>query len=444
MPLTPNSPRKRLEYSLKGIDDPLVVIGIARAAFYLMGMEADAENLRVLESLRAAAERIGRKDIRVPRLEVTTEFRDRLHKFISILPARHPADFLIPWMARELVRLDAKPGLTIHDWHRATDLLQDRAPAIAQWAKETHTDIGKVNLVQAFEAIATHQFKARAVPQGEIVYRFDDGSTIQALHTPEQLEAEGQVMQHCVGSYCDVVREGESHIFSLRDPAGQPHVTLEWQINRDLVTPGSRWEAYRAMTDDEFLRHPELVRMGTITQVYGKQNKAPAPKYLPYIEEFIRRRMYNDPRGLMFAGVKNFRGLDLRGADFAYMTITDTDFSEANLEGSVWNDAELKHVSFLMARLGEANFDDARLVDVDFGAADLGEASLNNVETQPSFAPKYTVFAGANLTGATLYGARLAAAIGLNRANMKNVKWDNDTRWPEGFDTERLPEFSGA
>jgi hypothetical protein len=34
-------------------------------------------------------------------------------------------------------------------------------------------------------------------------------------------------MGHCVGGYCDAVLSGESQVYTLRDKAGKPHVTIE-------------------------------------------------------------------------------------------------------------------------------------------------------------------------------------------------------------------------
>jgi len=63
--------------------------------------------------------------------------------------------------------------------------------------------------------------------QGETVYEFRDGSTIQRLMTPEQLQFEGDEMGHCVGGYSDEVERGDTLIYSLRDKRGQPHATIE-------------------------------------------------------------------------------------------------------------------------------------------------------------------------------------------------------------------------
>ena len=96
----------------------------------------------------------------------------------------------------------------------------------------------------------------------EIVYRFKDGMFFAKLNSSQCLDREGKLMQHCVGSYADQVREGKVVIYSLRDKKNQSHATLE-------------------------------VREKEIFQIKGKQNEAPIEKYIPYIREFILKNDFN-------------------------------------------------------------------------------------------------------------------------------------------------------
>lgn len=63
--------------------------------------------------------------------------------------------------------------------------------------------------------------------QGEVIYEYPDGWTMQRLTTPEQLQYEGDEMGHCVGGYLNQVEAGDSIIYSLRDRKGNPHATME-------------------------------------------------------------------------------------------------------------------------------------------------------------------------------------------------------------------------
>lgn len=114
----------------------------------------------------------------------------------------------------------------------------------------------------------------------ETVLKFKDGFSFVRLLSKKAYDLEGQQMGHCVGSYWDETHgndenygddEGEQGegqyeyepelyapiIYSLRDPKGLPHVTIE--VRGESV----------------------------IHQIKGKENAPPIPKYVPYIKQFI-------------------------------------------------------------------------------------------------------------------------------------------------------------
>jgi hypothetical protein len=66
-------------------------------------------------------------------------------------------------------------------------------------------------------------------PHVEVVLRLDDGFVWVKLKTAEALRWEGRRMQHCVGAprYIEALQLANSQFYSLRDVAGQPHVTLQ-------------------------------------------------------------------------------------------------------------------------------------------------------------------------------------------------------------------------
>lgn len=76
-----------------------------------------------------------------------------------------------------------------------------------------------------------------------VVYQFqgDDehpdwnGWTIHKVRSPNDLKAEGNLMNHCVGGYARDVEQGRSQIFSLRDPYNKPHATIEITDNGNSV-----------------------------------------------------------------------------------------------------------------------------------------------------------------------------------------------------------------
>lgn len=109
-----------------------------------------------------------------------------------------------------------------------------------------------------------------------------DGLSVYQLTTEEALDFESEYMGHCVGkgSYDKGVKDGKIQIYSMRDEYGEPHVTFE-------------------------------VRDGKVLQCKGKANKRPIKKYVPAIQEFVKRQNFkitpNDSinMGLLKAG-KNF------------------------------------------------------------------------------------------------------------------------------------------
>ena len=84
------------------------------------------------------------------------------------------------------------------------------------------------------------------------------GWTIQEVRAENDLLAEGNKMQNCVGDYCKPVQKGKTRIFSLRDPGNEPHITVE-------------------MSPD----------MTFSNQIQGPGNSTPKPEFQSMIKEWI-------------------------------------------------------------------------------------------------------------------------------------------------------------
>lgn len=193
-----------------------------------------------------------------------------------------------------------------------------------------------------------------------IAQRLPDGSTGRVANgkTPEdaylagQLITEGNIMGHCVGSYCEDVASGGTRIFSLKDAKGEPHVTIEvapkrGEVIREDLELGGMIDDESAEADQIYRnlqqlleqrgyddaaeivervalghRHPpELQRVinelyeeadamlpraevppeipPRIVQIKGKQNRAPNEEYLPFVQDFVR----NSPLGSQWSEV---------------------------------------------------------------------------------------------------------------------------------------------
>ena len=99
------------------------------------------------------------------------------------------------------------------------------------------------------------------------VHTFEDGYVWVHLHTETQFKTESDRMNHCIGGggyYCKFER-GQADYYSLRDPKGVPHASME-------VTRG---------------------RPGSVVQVRGHSNQRPQARYQPYIRPFINRMGWN-------------------------------------------------------------------------------------------------------------------------------------------------------
>jgi hypothetical protein len=285
--LTPNTPAKRLGFIAKTYErQPIVVLSMIDIIAHTVG----EDEWRTAVRRASEADPLFGEDFK----RYDLPFPDRLGLYWEPPPAymravvelvqeldgfrrRTPAEAMFPWMATQLARslkegarawarygATNRPAHTHEHFRQPFVFLRNSGTALGQWFADTRPDLGRMSLDDVRVEFEDWQEDQRieqgklAIPQGEIVFKFDDGYTIQKLTTDEQLDKEGDVMQHCVGSYCAAVRRGDSVIYSLRDPKGKPHVTIEFD-------PGLRM----------------------VKQVKGKQNDDPAPKYQEYVDRFL-------------------------------------------------------------------------------------------------------------------------------------------------------------
>lgn len=113
-------------------------------------------------------------------------------------------------------------------------------------AQGTPPDLASLSLKQISDAVTTWHIEQankgsnQEYQEGDsnIVYGPQwkntefNGWTIKKVTTQNDLEVEGNRMNHCVGSYCEQVKNSDVDIYSLRDPQNKPHVTME-------VVPGT-------------------------------------------------------------------------------------------------------------------------------------------------------------------------------------------------------------
>lgn len=98
-----------------------------------------------------------------------------------------------------------------------------------------------------------------------LVAELVDGMYLVRLETPAALDRESAEMQHCIGNggYDDLLEDGSSLFLSLRDHHGKAHATLEIDLEENRLE-----------------------------QLQGKQNKAPARKYVEALAPFLKSNRY--------------------------------------------------------------------------------------------------------------------------------------------------------
>ena len=346
--LKPNKPINRFEYAVKQFaqgKNAAILPDLGTATLMLLGRDRWVTAWKDVASA-PAWQGASQEEVRERMLDWWRQ--------MEVLPEHHEYDFLIPWIARELARMEkaVRRGHS-HSRTRETGALVQRGPSIAQWALGSGVDVFKYHLEDAIplaeQYLRTLREQGIDIPQGEVVYEFDDGYTIQALIEPEQLEVEGDAMGHCVGGYVGEVVRGEAVIFSLRDPKGRPHATIEWRpygyvLGRDLQRSMKDWV-------EDLVGDGKSA--GRFVQIRGKENAMPAEKYRPYIQEFINEWFYGDKIGLLMVAMPGqtisfkdeyVRGLDFRD-DYAWdgVPLTQADFREATFDdcyigGEIGND----------------------------------------------------------------------------------------------------------
>jgi Pentapeptide repeats (8 copies)/PcfJ-like protein len=319
-----------------------------------------------------------------------------------VRPLGHtPFDPLIPWAFTQLRK---KPG---GGWQLANRLVSE-SPDLLAWYLAKKPNLGKFSLKEALDAANEYV----ATEAAKVVYEFPDGWTMRRLTTKRELEVEGDRMDHCVGGweYCNKANTGTSIIYSLRDPAAEPYVTLEW-----------------------------LVKEAWFKQIYGPGDRPITDDVRPYVLEFIARVHGGAPRDMIMAGAPPRDVLepggryhqitlvqaDLEGADLKRIDLTEANLDEASLVGADLTDAIL-----IRARLTEVDLTDAILIRANLVEAGLSGAILINADLRGADLRK-AFLDGADMRGADLRGAKLIGA------NLTDAQLE-DATMPDGsqFDAQ--------
>jgi len=146
-----------------------------------------------------------------------------------------------------------------------SEVLDYAVEQILDWAEQTNTDLGPLRWTEAVAAAETWHtalgltlgfgLPIPVYPGDTVAHTWPDGATLVDLHSKRGLTAEGVSMGHCVGGYWAQVREGQTRIWSYRDPAGIPRATFETDMG------GGELKQLRGPKDGAIQEPPVRVRL---------------------------------------------------------------------------------------------------------------------------------------------------------------------------------------
>jgi hypothetical protein len=222
--------------------------------------------------------------------------------------------------------------------------------------------LNKVSMEQAVrrtfeydQELAEKMAKATAAARADLpVYKeYPEGYRWIELNRPGAFAAESEAMGHSVRGYeppkghpdwaegsgeagslgyghggWEGIKSGRAKVYSLVDPKGQPHVTVEvgpaperrgfnegqrpseadyYRLQEEWLEGNRNGTIDPNLTFAEWWRStqgiPELIRPPQITQIKGKQNAAPKEEYLPFVQDFVKGGQWSDVRDLHNTGL---------------------------------------------------------------------------------------------------------------------------------------------
>lgn len=159
---------------------------------------------------------------------------------------------------------------------------------------------------------------------------WENTDAIQDPH-PDWIEASGDSGHPSYGlGGWEAIKRGDAKVYSLRDAKGKSHVTVEADfglkgVSGDTLREAGRddlWQGYLQQRAGglglmEFLKekapdvYESLVEKPHITQIKGKQNRAPTSDYLPYVQDFVKSGKWGEVGDLENTGLIPLHELDL-------------------------------------------------------------------------------------------------------------------------------------
>ena len=234
-------------------------------------------------------------------------------------------------LQKRMALLRAWPDLRyLHDWawiERPTNLMSMSIEEVIQAADAWHARFGD----QIVE-------KAEGAPhQGRVVYRFDDGWTVQKLTTRKQVEDEGHYMSHCASVYWTEVADGKSLIYSMRDESGFPFVTFE-ALPTENREPDTLVQAKAEHDHVPWLYDPES----------GMEGSKLGPKVIEFARFLVGpnpRDWSKDVRGALLWHGSDDEVIDYVGLDLNSVEASSDDKEARNIYERAYRSGSLDYVS---------------------------------------------------------------------------------------------------
>jgi hypothetical protein len=140
-----------------------------------------------------------------------------------------------------------------------------------------------------------------------------------------------------------------------------------------------------------------------------------------------RRNRQNNRKGQKALGaVLDLSATCLVAAMLFKDQLSSLEMSEADLRYAMLEDSDLQQATFFKANLSRADLSNANLSGALLWEANLSQANLREANLSGA------ALADANLSGADLWEANLSGA-NLSGANLNDIDYNDDTRWPDGF-----------
>jgi hypothetical protein len=153
--------------------------------------------------------------------------------------------------------------------------LREEAARIRDWAERTGENLKGRTLENAIQETEQWHKEQAAVANGnylptkaeDIVIKYNNGYTWQRISRGVDVKIEGNKMNHCVGSYCEDVKNEKINVYSLRDKNNDPVITAGFKYDNALVI-----------------------------QMKGKDDTDPVGTYRSYINDILKKlgTRYND------------------------------------------------------------------------------------------------------------------------------------------------------